>query len=60
MSLRWDLRSEEDNITYIGGEKRVVLIDHDIPFDLFESKIRRASGSGSSVNLTALYSVMSL
>lgn len=42
------LRSEEEDPVYIGGEKRVLLVDGDVPFDLFESQIRRASSSGFS------------
>lgn len=32
----------------VGVEKRVVLVDADVPFDLFESHIRCTGGSGSS------------
>lgn len=34
------LRSEEEDPVYIRGEKRVLLIEGDVSFDLFESQIR--------------------
>lgn len=40
--------SEEDDPVYIRDEKRILLMDGDVPFDLFEIQIRNASGSGSS------------
>lgn len=30
------LKSEEDDPVYIEGEKRILLMDRDVPFDLFE------------------------
>lgn len=33
---------------YIGGEKMVLSVDGDVPFDLCKSQIRKASGSNSS------------
>lgn len=43
------LKSEEEDHIYIGGERRVFLIDGDVPFDIFESQIRHTSDIGSSV-----------
>lgn len=42
------LKSEEEGSVYIGGERRVVLIDNDATFEHFESKKRLMVGCGSS------------
>lgn len=35
-------RNEEEDPVYIGGEKRILVLDADIPFHLFERQIRHA------------------
>lgn len=49
------LKNEEEDLVFIGGEKRFLLLDVNVPFHLFESLIRHASGIGSaSVKLILL------
>lgn len=33
----------------VGGERRIVLVDVDVPFDLFEIQIKCATSNGSSL-----------
>lgn len=42
------LRNEEEDPVFIGGEKRVLLLDKDVPFHRFEEQVRLASGMGSA------------
>lgn len=42
------LRSKEEDCIYIEGERRVLLVDADASFYLFESQIKHFSGNGSS------------
>lgn len=44
------------NHVYIGDERRVVLVDSGVLFDLFKSQIRRTSGSGSFL-INIIYSL---
>lgn len=39
------LKREEEDHVCIGGKKRVVIIDGDVAFDIFESQIKYISGS---------------
>lgn len=50
------LKREEEDHVCIGGKKRVVIIDGDVTFDIFESQIKYISGSGSS-HVKIIYSL---
>lgn len=39
-------RNEKEDLVFIGGEKRVLLLDTNVPFHLFEIQIKHASGIG--------------
>lgn len=39
--------SDEEYLVYTVGERRVILIDSDVIFDLFECEIRLIRGNGS-------------
>lgn len=41
------LKNEEEDRMYVEGERKVVLVDRDVMFDMFESQIKRVSGCGS-------------
>lgn len=49
-------RSKEEDHLYIGGGRRVILIDGDVTFNIFESQIRNISGSVSSL-IKIMYSL---
>lgn len=50
------LKSEKEDLVYIGGERRVVLINRNVTFDQFESHIRRINGCGPSF-INVIYSL---
>lgn len=43
------LRSREEDVVYIEGERIVVLVDSNFKFDHFKSQLRSLSGSGSTI-----------
>lgn len=40
---------QREILSTLGGERKVVLADGDVPFDLFENQITRTKGSGPSL-----------
>lgn len=45
------LEAKRKILFYIGGERRVVLVDGDVSFELFQSKIRHISGKSSYIKI---------